>query len=84
VTNVWQELERMPESLAAAGKDSFTLVDVGLGTRLPQRRGFVRLEVRNLTNEKFQFHDINFFSAEPRNPRFVPTRVMLLSIAVTL
>ena len=42
------------------------------------------LEVRNLLNQKFEFHDINFFSAEPRNPRFVPTRVILLSLAATL
>lgn len=84
LTHVRHEIERLPGAALQSGRDNFTLVDIGLGTRLPQRRGLLKLEVRNLFNQKFSFHDTNFASAEPRNPRFVPTRVILLSIAVTL
>jgi hypothetical protein len=83
-THVRHEVSRPPQSPLAFGKDNFSVVDLALGARLPQRRGFVRLEVRNAFDQKFSFYDINFFSPEPRNPRFIPTRVILLSFAATL
>jgi tetratricopeptide (TPR) repeat protein len=84
LTNVWHEVDRRPASQAPAGDDSFRVVDAALGIRLPARRGVLRLEARNLLNEKFSFYEANFFSPEPKNPRFIPARVILLSIAVTL
>jgi outer membrane receptor protein involved in Fe transport len=42
--------------------DSFVLVDVGLGYRLPKRLGIVSLGVRNLLDEEFRFQDDSFRS----------------------
>ena len=84
VTSVRHKLTRLPDATAPSGSDRFTLFDASLGVRLPQRRGVVRLEIKNAFNEKFHYYDVNFFSPEPRNPRFVPARVIMLSIAATL
>jgi outer membrane receptor protein involved in Fe transport len=56
---VRQEFER---PFVAADKDSFVLVDVGLGYRLPKRLGIMSLGVRNLLDEQFRFQDDSFRS----------------------
>jgi hypothetical protein len=83
VTPVWHEIERLPTSTAKTGKDDFVLVDVGVGALLPRRTGQVLFEVRNLFDQEFSFYDINFFSPEPRSPRFLPTTTMTFSVSLS-
>ena len=68
-----------PQSLTIAPTQSedFTLVDVGLGYRLPKRWGIVSLEVRNLFDKQFRFQDYAFQAGDQTtNPRFIPERTI--------
>lgn len=49
--------------------DDFWVVDARIGYRMPNRLGFVSLELKNLFDEKFKYQDI-----DPTNPRIVPER----------
>jgi hypothetical protein len=80
VTDVWQEVERLPTSTAAAGNEHFFLADFLLGIQLPRRMGQIQFEVRNLFDRSFSYYDVSFFSPEPRTPRFVPTQTAVLSV----
>lgn len=76
--------------------DSFVLVDVGLGYRLPKRLGIMSLGVRNLLDEEFRFQDDSFRSrvlaADQNNLipgdfrgnfGFVPDRVIFTAITLS-
>jgi tetratricopeptide (TPR) repeat protein len=82
LTHVHQEVERLPSSTVKSGEDTFYLVDVALGTRLPARRGAVAVQIKNLFDETFSYYDANFFSLEPKSPRFVPALTVLFSAAL--
>lgn len=77
-TYVHQKVDRVPVSDPAEGDDSFFLVDVSIGYRLPRRQGMVGLDVKNLFDEEFFYRDQNFVESEPSNPRFIPDRTVLL------
>lgn len=89
-TCVRQEIERL-----FVDDDSFVLVDVGLGYRLPKRLGIMSLGVRNLLDEEFRFQDDGFRSLTPvpdRDPipgdfrgnfGFVPDRVIFRAITLS-
>jgi Tfp pilus assembly protein PilF len=49
--------------------DDFWVVDARIGYRIPNRMGFISLELKNLFDEKFKYQDI-----DPTNPRIVPER----------
>ena len=61
VTYVDQEVRKIPPPPAfPQGKEKFTLVDLNIGYRLPNRRGIASLEIRNLLNEDFVFQNDDF------------------------
>jgi tetratricopeptide (TPR) repeat protein len=54
------------------GQDSFTVVDAGIGWRLPGRPLMVTAQAKNLFNSSFRFQD-----TDPNNPAFIPRRLLL-------
>jgi tetratricopeptide (TPR) repeat protein len=79
-TYVDQQITYDPEAnpSMASGSDHFFLFDATMGYRLPKRWGIVALEVRNLTNQQFQFQDYWFQTASNNtDPRFLPERTWL-------
>lgn len=75
-TFVRQEVDATPTPSFDQTEDNFVVVDVGLGYRLPKRRGILSFEVRNLFDEQFLFQDLNFLTAEPGTPPFIPERTV--------
>ena len=68
-----------PRSLTVSPTQSenFTVVDVGLGYRLPKRWGILSLEARNVFDKQFRFQDYSFQTADATiNPRFIPERTL--------
>jgi len=59
----------------AKGKSEGTLVDLGLGYRLPRRWGIVSFELRNALDDVFQFQEIN-----PQNPSFPRRRTAVIRL----
>jgi tetratricopeptide (TPR) repeat protein len=59
---VHQDVDRLEvyRSVFQVGNEDYVLLDLSLGYRLPGRRGVVLLEVRNLTNQGFDYQDDNF------------------------
>lgn len=76
-TFVSQDLKRKADS-KNAGFDSFFLLDLHAGFRLPRRRGILSFEIKNLLDEKFFFRSWNFYQSEFTAPRFLPERTFLL------
>ncbi len=72
-TAVWQKVERLPDS-GSQGSSRFVVVDASLGWRLPDRRGTLSLDVKNLFGRKFAYQDDNFASTELRPATFQPVR----------
>jgi outer membrane receptor protein involved in Fe transport len=52
--------------------DQFWVVDASIGYRLPNRRGHITVEGKNLFDEKFSFQD-----TDPSNPQIYPERLIL-------
>jgi TonB dependent receptor len=77
-TYVDQQVRRPAASPLADGNSDFVVVDAALGFRLPQRRGIVSLEVKNLLDRSFNFQDDNFRTPQINNPRYIPDRLLLL------
>jgi cytochrome c-type biogenesis protein CcmH/NrfG len=62
----------------SSDSDRFWLVDLSVGYRLPNRRGIVSLEVKNLFDETFRFLD-----TDPAQPRLLPERQFMLRLTVS-
>jgi len=77
-TYVHQDVDLGPFSTFKKDSDDFVVVDAALGYRLPDRRGIISLEGRNLLDEKFLFQDLNIQQQVPSNPRFIQGRSVLL------
>ena len=77
-TFVRQEVDR--RGILNEGIDKFFLVDASVGFRLPNRRGIVSLEGRNLFDEHFLYRNANFMTPELINPRFIPTRTIFARV----
>ena len=57
--------------------ENFTLVNAGLGYRLPKRWGTVALQVNNLFNQDFHYQDYSFQVGEQAvNPLYIPERTI--------
>ena len=57
--------------------ENFTLVNAGLGYRLPKRWGTVALQVNNLFNQNFRYQDYSFQVGERAiNPLYIPERTI--------
>jgi hypothetical protein len=59
------------------GGDDFVTIDLGVGYRLPERRGLFTVEVKDLLNEGFRFQD-----TDTQNPTIVPGRLVLARFTV--
>lgn len=83
MTYVKQNVVRSKKTMfppQAEGDESFPVVDLGFGYRLPQRRGLIGVEVRNILDQKLRFQDDSFREIgrnEPRGARYVPERTFL-------
>jgi outer membrane receptor protein involved in Fe transport len=83
-TVVYQDLKRRSTSSLSGGSNSFSLVDAAVGYRLPQRRGILSLEARNLLDEKFSFQDDNFQNPSvKRISPFIPARTVVGRITLS-
>ena len=64
-------------------QDLGTIVDAGIGYRLPNRRGMVSVELRNLLDRRLQFQDESSRSNdEIDNPRFIPERTIFARLSL--
>jgi tetratricopeptide (TPR) repeat protein len=63
--------------------ESFWVVDLELGYRLPKRRGILSLEIRNLLDESFLYQDRNFLAIEPVPARYIPDRSIVGKISLS-
>jgi tetratricopeptide (TPR) repeat protein len=76
-TFVHQNLKRDTFSFDPSGDNSFAVVDLAVGYRLPERRGLVSLEVSNLFDENFKYQDDSFRGFTRNEPfvgRYIPDR----------
>ena len=74
---VRQKVHLASTSTFGQDREDFITVDTAIGYRLPQRRGLLSMEVRNLFDQKFLFQDMNIQSPVPSNPRFIPDRTII-------
>lgn len=65
-------------------EDSFWVLDLELGYRLPKRRGILSLEIRNLLDQEFMYQDHNYLVTEPIPSRFFPDRTIVGKISLSL
>lgn len=64
-------------------EDDFTLVDVGVGYRLPNRRGVFSIGVKNLFDREFDYMGLDTrTSQDPNNPPFLPERTFFARISL--
>ncbi|MEI2782642.1 MAG: TonB-dependent receptor [Candidatus Competibacter sp.] len=69
----------MPGSfvLMPTQNEEFTLVDVGLGYRLPKRRGIVALQANNVFDKEFRYQDYSFQTGTSTiDPVYIPERTI--------
>jgi hypothetical protein len=82
-TIVDQNINRkIDDEIIRKSNDTFFLVDYSMGYRLPNRRGIINLEARNLLDSQFDFRNINFYQSEPVSSRFIPDRTFLLNVTL--
>jgi hypothetical protein len=83
-TPVEQEVEFDDLSPLEGGDDSFFVVDLAAGYRLPARRGIISLDIRNLTDEAFFYQDDSYreFRDEPSIGPYFPEITGVLSATV--
>jgi len=78
-TLVNQDVERQ-------GADDFVLFDGALGYRLPNRYGIVRLVIKNISDEDFNFRGLTFQRSPPREsdegPLFTPERTIFVQMTL--
>jgi hypothetical protein len=67
-----------PENLKIEGSSNFFLFDAIVGYRLPNRRGLVSFEGRNLLNDDFLFRNPQFYVSQPTSPRYFPSRSLFV------
>ncbi len=68
-----------PESRLEEGNTYFNVVDLGVGYRLPKRRGIASISVQNLFDEDFDYQDDSFreFKDEPAVGPYIPEQVVM-------
>jgi len=78
---VTQEIE---SSAVGHREDSFWVSDLSLGYRLPRRYGSVSLIIKNLFNETFSFHDVDFQNGTIPRVLYQPERAVFLRFSLGL
>ncbi|QQS53074.1 MAG: TonB-dependent receptor [Candidatus Competibacteraceae bacterium] len=64
-------------TLTPTQNENFSLVNAGLGYRLPKRWGLVALQANNLLDKKFHYQDNSFrISDQSVNPLYIPERTL--------
>lgn len=81
-TWVEQRVRRLADSPVPAGSDNFVVADVSVRYRLPDRRGAVGLEVRNLFNRRFSYQDDDFRNTEAQLAQFLPVRRLWMTASL--
>lgn len=81
LNDLGKERERSPKT-TKSGINNFFLLDAFLGLRLPNRRGILRLEGRNLLDTNFYFRNINFYQSEAVSPQFLPDRTIFARVTL--
>ncbi|MDS4060569.1 MAG: TonB-dependent receptor, partial [Candidatus Contendobacter sp.] len=72
-----QVLDPGSSTLSPTRNENFTLINIGLGYRLPKRWGVVALQVDNMFDKKFHYQDDNFQTGDgTSNPLFTPERTV--------
>jgi len=79
---VVQDVERKYETENPDKRESFYIVNAGLGYRLPKGRGVLRFEVRNLLNKQFRYLDDDYRTGRLRVGSYVPDRTILVRLNV--
>lgn len=80
--NFFKNVGEYPRDTKIEGLDSFYLFDASIGYRLPNRRGLVSFEGRNLLNEDFYFRNSQFNGSQPMPPRYSPFRALLVQLTL--
>ena len=62
--------------LKYAGLSNFFLLDITGGYRLPNRKGLISVELRNLLDQNFDYSQPHFYSSEPIRVRYFPDRTV--------
>jgi class 3 adenylate cyclase/CHASE2 domain-containing sensor protein/tetratricopeptide (TPR) repeat protein len=85
MTLLHQQVQRFEANLATGNTDRLSdhgqsiLFDAGIGWRLPNRWGAIRLDVLNVLDTEVEYQDDSFRTAEQvRSLRFAPERTILL------
>jgi tetratricopeptide (TPR) repeat protein len=72
-----QFLDPRSRAISPTQSEDFTVIDMGLGYRLPKRWGILSLETRNVFDKQFRFQDYGFQAGDQTtNPRFIPERTI--------
>jgi hypothetical protein len=79
-TFVRQEIDRREVLIERI--QNFFLFDASLGYRLPNRRGIISLDAKNIFDQSFLFRNIHFQTAEPVNPAYLPTRTIFARLTL--
>ncbi|MCP5363981.1 MAG: FecR domain-containing protein [Hyphomicrobiales bacterium] len=68
------------------GSERFAIVDGTLGFRLPERRGVISIEARNLLNSSFRYQDDNYRTAadQPVLSPYLPERAIFCRLTLQL
>jgi tetratricopeptide (TPR) repeat protein len=66
-----------PQNPFKAGHDQFWLVDTAIRYRLPERRGFITLGVKNLFDEQFKFQELDPATPTVQRDRLIFGRITL-------
>lgn len=74
-------VQQLAGGRTVADKDDFWIADLTLGYRFAKRRGLASLEIKNLFDKEFRFHDLDFQTGLPRTPLIQPERLVLLKLA---
>jgi len=75
---IHQEVSRNAGATKAEGSDSEIFLSAGVGYRLPNRRGLLSIEIRNLLDRQMQFQDLNFINARVTDPGIEQDRLLLI------
>ena len=66
------------------GEDRFWLCDLSVGYRLPRRYGIISLDAKNVFDEEFKFHDVDFQNGTIPRSMYQPQRTVFLNFSLGL